>query len=77
MCLVYGPGIPAINPFTGGFVGGIKTNYGSFMIRKHPRIPAHMDSMYESEETDDYQRPSYVQNNYYNKYTRHRSNIIL
>lgn len=34
--IVMGRGIPRINPRAGGFMGGIRTNYGSFMIRRYP-----------------------------------------
>ncbi|CAF3655637.1 unnamed protein product [Adineta steineri] len=47
---LFGPGIPRINPSRGGFTGGIKTDYKSFNIRKHPQ--QHYDTLptYESEE---------------------------
>jgi hypothetical protein len=63
---VYGPGIPTISPQTGDFVGGIRTNYRSFIIPKYPRRLVNMDSAFESEEEDDDKASSYPQNGYDN-----------
>ena len=69
--VVYGPSIPTINPLTGGFIGGIRTNYDSFVIPKYPRRYTNMKPTYETEEEeeeeeeeDEYEPPSYPQNDY-------------
>lgn len=69
MYLVYGPGIPSINPLTGSFVGGIRTDYGSFNIPRYPRKRINIDPTDESEEEeqeedDDARRPSYPEKSY-------------
>jgi len=35
---VTGPGVPPVNPSTGGFKGGIRTEYRSFVRPKYPKI---------------------------------------
>jgi hypothetical protein len=35
---VVGPGAPVIDPKTGGFKGGVRTEYGSFILPKYPKI---------------------------------------
>ena len=64
MYLVRGPGIPIINPSTGGFDGGISTDYDSFVIPKYPRKEVYMDDTFETEEEDDYRPPSDRQKDY-------------
>jgi len=83
--LVIGPSIPVINPRTGVFSGGIRTNLGSLSISKRYRMRDNMDAALETEEedgddeynNDNYQQQS-ISNNYYkrpsNKYTT-KSNI--
>jgi hypothetical protein len=50
-----GPGIPIINPMTGGFMGGIPTKYRSFFVRKRlETLTVDMSSDFESEDEDNY-----------------------
>ncbi|CAF0820005.1 unnamed protein product [Adineta steineri] len=60
---LYGTSIPRINRLTGGFVGGIKTDYKSFNIRKYSRTRINIDTSSETEEKneDENQTPSYSQ----------------
>ncbi|CAF3958033.1 unnamed protein product, partial [Adineta steineri] len=79
-----GPNIPMINSKQGGFKGGVRTNFGSFLISKPYETRPNIDSTYESEEKEDekessheqeqenkYRPPSNV-NNYYYKKPRNR-----
>ncbi|UJR06892.1 hypothetical protein I4U23_011181 [Adineta vaga] len=61
---LYGPDIPRINPMTGSFSDGVRTNYHSF------KIPKYESSNYESSEEENYndedhydRRPKYRERN--------------
>ncbi|CAF1285174.1 unnamed protein product [Adineta steineri] len=71
---LYGTGIPRINSLTGGFVGGIRTDYDAFIIPKYPRTQTVKDIPQETEEDDDddYSAPSYSQNDYKRSRSRQR-----
>jgi hypothetical protein len=65
--LVVGPRIPTINQLTGGFKGGIRTNFGSFIIPRHYKTGPNIDSTFESEdneEDDNYRSPAKTYNSY-------------
>jgi hypothetical protein len=55
---VIGAGIPRINPLTGGFRGGIETNYGSFSIPRNQEIMFDINRSVESDEEEDTNRYS-------------------
>ncbi|UJR19093.1 hypothetical protein I4U23_022224 [Adineta vaga] len=48
-----GPGIPVINPLTGGFVGGMYGNFGSFRKARGYESRSNIDYPYEREGDDD------------------------
>ncbi|UJR24182.1 hypothetical protein I4U23_027148 [Adineta vaga] len=48
-----GPGIPVINPLTGGFTGGIYGNFGSFPKTRDYEARSKMDYSRENEDDDD------------------------
>jgi len=66
---VIGPLIPTINRLTGGFKGGMRTNFGSFIIPRQYKTRTDIDDTFESEddeEDDNYQSPPKS----YNRYNR-------
>jgi hypothetical protein len=57
-----------IDSLTGGFIGGVRTNFGSLTISTRYRMRDNIDATFETEEdddddTDDYQYPSVLYNN--------------
>jgi hypothetical protein len=75
--LVIGPSIPVINPRTGVFSGGIRTNLGSLSISKRYRMRDNMDATLETEEEDgddEYNNDNYQQPSISNKYFKKPSN---
>jgi hypothetical protein len=58
--IVVGPGVPVINPVTGGFKGGVRTAYREFA---HPKYPKFIDE-------DEVQRDRAPVNNYYRSQSR-------
>ena len=67
MNLVYDYGTPTISRLTGGFVGGVRTNYKQFKFQKYPRARVDMDTTSESEEEDSEEgdrAPPYSQKEY-------------
>ncbi|CAF1272156.1 unnamed protein product [Adineta steineri] len=72
---LYGAGIPRISSLTGGFVGGIRTDYDAFIIPKYPRTQTVKDIPQQTEEDDDdddNSAPSYSQNDYKRSRPRQR-----
>ena len=49
-----GAGVPRINRRTGGFVGGVRTNFGSFPSFSHPERLANSEvSVFQVHDADD------------------------
>ena len=66
--VVYGAGIPTIDPFTGGFRGGIRTKHRYFDLEKQEREYVDIESTYETEEDyddeTDTEEPPYSEHEY-------------
>jgi hypothetical protein len=75
--LVIGPNIPVINPQTGGFSGGIRTNLGSLSISERYTMRDNIDAEFETEEEDgddEYNNHNYLQQSITNNYYKRPSN---
>ncbi len=74
--LVIGPNIPVINPQTGVFSGGIRTNLGSLSISARYTMRDNIDAEFETEEDgdDEYNNDNYQQQSNSNNYYKRPSN---
>jgi hypothetical protein len=82
--LVIGASIPTINPLTGGFRGGIRTNFGSFSISKRYKTRYNLDSPFETEEQEEedgdnnnYQSGSGSYNSYQRPNERYKTSVNI
>jgi hypothetical protein len=63
--IVMGPGIPTINPVTGGFMGGIQTKYRLYFARRFSKtFNGKMSPRFQAQEKDQYRPQPYSRNNY-------------
>lgn len=63
--IVIGPNVPIISTSTGGFVGGIRTNFGSFDTRSDSKpFINNRDSEEDNQEEENYRPSPYRRNNY-------------
>jgi hypothetical protein len=68
--------MPTISRLTGVFVGGMRTNYGSFVTSKHPEMSANrIDSNMQTHHRTQERRPSYSSNR--NDKPSYSSNVDL
>jgi hypothetical protein len=62
---VIGSNVPTINPMTGGFIGGIRTNYRWFSMPKLPETLVDNLNLDSARQDDyNYQSPTYSRNKY-------------